>query len=188
MDKYIYPKVRPLLRRLRRRGSRDIGASPRLVHQARFRSDLIFYQYCQTGNGIGSAGLVILENGKPVANFLAEEAGWTEDSSVLPDINQNGVDEIELYYSGGMHQGDGGIGVDIVEYSAGSIKGSAGISRMGIRRQGPVFGFKVTVNPGKVPAFFKQKYLQNAAGNWRQTGKVLPLKLGEIVCPFEPIK
>ena len=44
---------------------------------------------------IGTAGVVILENGKVIANFLAEEAGWADDSAVLPDINENLV--VELY-------------------------------------------------------------------------------------------
>ena len=188
MDKYVYPKARARLKESCDEEALDIsGRHSGSFTKAGADQTAIFYQYCQTGNGMGSAGLVILENGKPVANFIAEQAGWTQDSAVLPDINQNGLDEIELYYSGGMHQGEGGVGVDIVEYSAGRIKGIGWYQSDGFSETGPVFGFKITVNPGKVPAFFKQKYLQNAAGKWRMSGKVLPLKLGEIVGPFEAL-
>src|SRR6478672_11206580 len=78
MDKYIYPKARARLKEGCDAEALEISGR----HQGSFTKagadqTAIFYQYCQTGNGIGSAGLVILENGKPVANFIAEQAGWT---------------------------------------------------------------------------------------------------------------
>lgn len=51
---------------------------------------------------------------KVISSYVAE-SGWTLGITVLPDINQNGFDEFALYYSGGMHQGQGGTGVDILE-------------------------------------------------------------------------
>ena len=148
----------------------------------------LFYQFCQTGNGIGSAGVAIIEGGRLVASFVAPQSGWTVSASELPDINQNGLNEIALYYSGGMHQGAGGTGVDIVEVSGGTLKGLGWYQAEGFTEKGPVTGWRVTVNPGKRPVFFREKYIQNASGKWRKTGKPLPLKLGEITGPFETLK
>src|SRR5207247_1850178 len=105
----------------------------------------IFYEFCETGNGLGSAGLAVLENGRVVASFVAPETGWGVNAASLPDLNQNGLNEIALYYSGGMHQGAGGTGVDIVEYSAGKLKGIGWYQAEGFNETGPVFGFRVTV-------------------------------------------
>ena len=188
VDKYVLPKIRAKIAGGACEETIEIaGRHEGSFTKADAAQTMIFYQFCQTGNGLGSAGVVILENGRPVGNFLAEDAGWTIDSAVLPDINQNGVDEIELYYSGGMHQGEGGTGVDIVEYSAGKLKGVGWFQSDGFTDSGPVFGYKVTTNPGKTPVFFREKCLQNAAGKWRKTGKVLPLKLGETVGKFEAV-
>src|SRR4051812_39650346 len=76
---------------------------------------VIFYQYCQTGNGLGEVGVVLIEGNKVVGNYIAD-VGWTLGGRVLPDINQNGLNEFALYYSGGIHQGSGGTGVDIMEF------------------------------------------------------------------------
>jgi hypothetical protein len=190
MDKYVFPKARIKLKEScgDEEAIEIAGRQQGSFTKAGADQTLIFYQFCQTGNGLGTAGVTILEAGRPVANFVAPNSGWTMDSAVLPDINQNGLDEIALYYSGGMHQGEGGTGVDIFEYSAGGLKGIGWYQSDGFSETGPVFGYKVTVNPGKTPAFFKQKYLQNAAGKWRISGKALPLKLTEVIGTFEPLK
>ncbi|MEP6900535.1 MAG: hypothetical protein ABJA66_02225, partial [Actinomycetota bacterium] len=85
--------------------------------KAKSNQKLIFYQFCQTGNGYGNNGLVLIENGKIIGSYISE-SGWAMDLKVLPDINQNGLNEFLLYYSGGMHQGQGGTGVDLMEFSA----------------------------------------------------------------------
>jgi hypothetical protein len=189
MDKNVIPKARVRFKDCRDDEAIVIAGR----HTGSFTKEgaeqtVIFYQYCQTGNGLGTAGLVLLENGKLIANFVAAEAGWADDSAVLPDIDQNGVDEIQLYYSGGMHQGAGGTGADIFEYSAGKLKGIGWYQADGYEEVGPQWAWKVTVNPGATPVFFKQKYLGNAAGKWRKTGRVLPLKLGKAFATFEVLK
>jgi hypothetical protein len=155
--------------------------------QAKLSEDVIFYQYCQTGNGLGKAGVAIFQGERLVASFFADEAGWPNDSAVLPDINKNGLDEIALYYSGGMHQGEGGTGVDIVEYSRGALKGIGWYQSDGFAATGPSWAWKVTVNPGNVPVFFKEKYLSTPSGKWRKSGKAVPLKLTAIVAPYTAI-
>ncbi len=51
------------------------------------KQTLVFYQFCQTGNGLGSIGVAILENGKVAASFVSAESGWADHAAVLPDIN-----------------------------------------------------------------------------------------------------
>src|SRR5687767_15140455 len=46
------------------------------------RQTLIFYQFCQTGNGLGSAGVAVIEDGALAANYVAADAGWTVDAKV----------------------------------------------------------------------------------------------------------
>ena len=189
MDKSVLPKARVRLKE----SCDEEFVSISGVHHGAFTkagSDqtMIFYQFCQTGNGLGTAGVAILDNGKLAAGFVAPQAGWTVDSAILPDINDNGLDEIALYYSGGMHQGEGGTGVDVFEYSAGKLKGIGWFQSDGFTETGPVFGYKVTVIPGKTPTFSRQKYLQNAAGKWRVSGKATPLKLTEVIGPYEALR
>src|SRR4051794_32658311 len=71
-DKYVLPKVRKRLL-----GStcdeETIELSGR--HQGSFTKAgseqiAIFYQFCQTGNGLGAAGVAILEGGRVVGNFV----------------------------------------------------------------------------------------------------------------------
>jgi hypothetical protein len=189
MDKYVLPRARVRLKDCRDEEAIVIAGR----HTGSFTKQgaeqtVIVYQYCWTGNGLGTAGIVILENGRPIANFIAGQAGLADDSAVLPDIDQNGVDEIQLYYSGGMHQGSGGTGADIFEYSAGRLKGVGWYQADGYDEVGTQWAWKVTVNPGATPVFFKQKYLGNAAGKWRKSGRVLPLKLGTVIANFEAVK
>ena len=152
------------------------------------RQTLIFYQFCQTGNGLGSAGVAVVEDGEVAANVFCAECGWTIDAKVLPDINQNGLNEVALYYSGGMHQGSGGTGVNIHEFSRGNLKGIGWFQAESFSETGPVTGYRVTVKPGKVSAFTREKYLQNASGKWRKAGMPAPLKLTSVIGEFEPIK
>jgi hypothetical protein len=151
------------------------------------KQTLIFYQFCQTGNGFGSAGVAVIERTRVVGNFVSQSSGWTQEARTLPDINQNGIDEVALYYSGGMHQGAGGTGVEIMEVSGGVLKGIGWFQAEGFSETGPVFGYKVTVTPAKLPMYFRQKYIQNSKGKWGQPGKIVPLKLGKVNSEFEAV-
>jgi hypothetical protein len=188
MDKSILPKVRAKL--LGDACEETIEVSGRVqgaFTKAGANQTLIFYQFCQTGNGLGSVGVAVFENGRVAANVVSAESGWSADARVLPDINQNGVDEIALYYSGGMHQGAGGTGVDIMEFSAGGLKGIGWFQAEEFTETSPVMGYKVSVKPGKSPTFLREKYIQNAAGKWRKSGMILPLKLKKIEEIFEAL-
>ncbi len=149
---------------------------------------LIFYQFCQTGNGLGSVGVAILEDGKVAANFVSADSGWSSVAAALPDIDRNGMDEAALYYSGGMHQGAGGTGVDIVEFASGALRGIGWFQAEEYDETSPVKGYRVTVIPGKTPIMSREKYTKNAAGKWKKTGRIVPLKLEQAVSQFAAIK
>ena len=109
------------------------------------KQTLIFFQVCQTGNGHGIAGMALLENGKVVGIHGADQAGWAVGVRVLPDINLNGVDEVALHWSGGLHQGEGGIGVDLVELGGNAFRGLGWFQSDGVSNDNQTFGYKVSV-------------------------------------------
>jgi len=149
---------------------------------------LIFFQVCETGNGIGVAGLALYENGKLAGIYGAEQAGWVGGARALPDINQNGVDEVALYWSGGLHQGEGGVGVDIWELSAKAMRGLGWFQSEAFSDARPTIGYKVSVKKGKTPAFSRQKYLSNDTDKWRRSGGPASFKPGKNVVAFAAIK
>lgn len=144
---------------------------------------LIFFQFCQTGNGLGNNGLVLIENGKTIGTYISE-SGWAMDLKRLPDINQNGTDEFLLYYSGGMHQGQGGVGVDIMEFSAnGAIKGLGWFQSEGFTEDDS-WAWKVSVKEGKTPVFYREKYVSKN-DNLQKTGKLAAFKLGKTYSSYQ---
>lgn len=147
----------------------------------------IFYQFCQTGNGLGSAGVALFDNGRVIGNYVSEESGWAVDAKVLPDINKNGLNEVALYYSGGMHQGNGGTGVDIMEFSVSGLKGTGWFQAEGFTER-TSWTYKVTVRPGAVPAFFQEKWTSTKTGKYRRIGKPTPLKLKPVFGKFEAVR
>ncbi|MBX7173521.1 MAG: hypothetical protein K1X72_21315 [Pyrinomonadaceae bacterium] len=146
---------------------------------------LAFYSFCQTGNGFGNNGLALIEDGKVIANYLTE-SGWTLGITVLPDINQNGLNEFALYYSGGMHQGQGGTGVDIFEFSGANLKGIGWFNAESFTET-TYFGYKVTAKKGKTPIFYREKY-NNKNDKWRKAGNAAPFKLTKVYSQFEILK
>lgn len=148
---------------------------------------IVFYQYCQTGNGFGWVGLVLIEGGKVVGNYLAE-AGWTVDIERIQDINKNGLDEFTLAYSGGMHQGMGGTGVDLMEFAGGLPKG---VGWYKASEYGPTeasSAWKLTAKPGTTPSFFKQKYFSGEGSDYKKVGANAPAKLGKAMSKFSAVK
>ena len=149
---------------------------------------LIFFQVCQTGNGFGIAGLALIENGKLAGIYGADEAGWVAGARTLPDINQNGVDEIALYYSGGLHQGEGGVGVDLMELAGNELLPLGWFQSESFSDDRPTVGYKVSAKKGKLPVFSRQKYLSNDSKKWRPSGRPAVFRLGKNVVAFGAIK
>ena len=52
---------------------------------------ILFYQFCQIGNGLGHNGVVLIENNKIIGSYTSD-GGWASSAKTLPDINQNGLD------------------------------------------------------------------------------------------------
>lgn len=189
MDKDVLPKVRAKLAGDACEETIEIaGRGHGSFTKAGAKQTFIFYQFCQTGNGLGSAGVAIIDGGRLVGSFVSRDAGWAVDAATIADIHQNGLDEITLFYSGGLHQGGGGTGVDIVEYSGGALKGIGWFQAEEFSEDSPVQGYKVSAKPGKVPALFREEYTQNAAGKWRKSSKVMALKMMAVNGTFETIK
>ena len=137
--------------------------------KASAKQTLIFYQYCQTGNGLGWAGLVLIDGGKMIGNWVAD-SGWTQGMAVVPDINKNGLDEFTLSWGGGMHQGQGGVGVDLMEFSGGMPKGLGWFLSEQFADTEAVSVWKVTATPGPVPVFYRQKYFSGENQKYQRVG------------------
>ncbi len=148
---------------------------------------LVFYQFCQTGNGFGNNGLVLIENGKIIGSYVSE-GGWANGISRAPDVNQNGLDEFLVYYSGGMHQGQGGTGADVMEFSgANAIKGLGWFQAESFTEEDG-FSYKVSVKPAKIPAYYREKYVSSGDDKWRKSGKIAVFKLGKVSGNFIALK
>jgi len=189
MDKNILPKVRKKLAGESCEESVDVAGVVRgAFTRAGADQTLIFYQFCQTGNGLGSTGVALIENGKAVGSWVSAESGWTMEAKALPDINQNGVNEVAFYYSGGMHQGEGGTGVDIMEFSGNTLTGIGWFQAEGFTEKTDN-AYKVTVKTGRMPTFYREKWIATRTpGKYRKLGNPLPLKLKPVFGSFEAVK
>ncbi|HEX8737807.1 MAG TPA: hypothetical protein VF721_20915, partial [Pyrinomonadaceae bacterium] len=127
------------------------------------------------------------ENGRITASYILE-SGWAMDIKRLPDINQNGLDEFLIYHSGGMHQGQGGTGVDLMEFSAAGIRGLGWFQASSFGPETGDFSWKVSVKPGKTPIFYREKYASSGENKWRKTGKIAAFKLGKAYGKFTVLK
>ncbi len=151
------------------------------------KQKLVFYQFCQTGNGFGNNGLVLIENGKIIGSYVSE-SGWAIDLEALPDINRNGLNEFLLYYSGGMHQGMGGTGVDLMEFSAAaSVKGLGWFQSDSYGEETGDWSYKVSVKTGKTPLFYREKYISKN-DKLQKSGKPAPFKLGKTYSSYTALK
>ena len=148
---------------------------------------LVYFQICQTGNGLGIVALALIENGK-VSLLFASDAGWSVGARSLPDINQSGLDEFALYYSGGMHQGAGGTGVDVFEFSGNAVRGLGWFQSEGFSEDAPTFGYKVFVKKGKASVFSRQKFILGNNKKWRPSGKLAVFKPGENIAKFTAVR
>jgi hypothetical protein len=163
-----------------------IGEASGSFSKPKSNQKLVFYQFCQTGNGFGNNGLVLLEGGKIVGSYVSE-SGWAMDLKVLPDINQNGLNEFLLYYSGGMHQGQGGTGVDLMEFSATDVKGLGWFQSDSYGEETGDWSYKVSVKTGKTPIFYREKYISKN-DKLQKSGKPATFKLGKAYSSYTVLK
>lgn len=130
----------------------------KLAHQT-----AVLYEYCQYGNGFAYNGLAIIENQKILLHYFFNGT-WLASFKSLPDINQNGLNEMLIETSGGLHQGFYGTGIAILEISQNRIKGIGGVQTSSNECEEGESGeecpreYKIFVQPGKTPVFFRERY------------------------------
>lgn len=146
-----------------------------------------FYQVCQTGNGLGTVAIVIFENDKLVG-IWGDESGWTLQIISIRDLNANGLDEFSLSFGGGMHQGEGGIGVDVMEFSNGKPRSIGWFQGEKFMDTETESAWKVTVRTGKTPVFYRQKYVADKRGKLVRNGANSIFKLKKVESNFEEIR
>ncbi|MBK7932739.1 MAG: hypothetical protein KA956_00510 [Pyrinomonadaceae bacterium] len=146
-----------------------------------------FYQVCQTGNGLGTVAIVIFENDKLVG-IWGDQSGWTLQINSIRDLNANGLDEFSLSFGGGMHQGQGGIGVDVMEFSNGKPRSIGWFQAEKIMDTETESAWKVTVRTGKAPVFYRQKFVANRSGKLVRSGANSVFKPRKVESNFEGIK
>lgn len=188
LDHYALPKIKAAYQT----DICDVNLEPAGIIRGPFtrpgaKQSLVFLQICQTGNGLGVAGLILIENEK-IAGIYGSDGGWTTGISVVPDINRNGLDEFVLAYSGGLHQGQGGVGVDLVEFSNGVPVGIGWYQSEKFDDTNVSTAWKLTAKPRKVPVFYRQKFTSGDGGKWRGGGLAKVFKPGEPISKFTVVK
>ncbi len=150
------------------------------------------YEFCQMGNGFANDGIVIVEAGRIVAHYLYEGA-WTLDLTGLADINNNGIDELAVSNSGGMHQGIFGTGLDILEISPKGVR-ELGATQTSYNDCGADLGkncrddnYKITVDKGETPVFYSQKFVQ-VRKKWKAVGKIVKAKMFKLDYKYRLVK
>ena len=88
-----------------------------------------------------------------------------------------------------MHQGVGGTGVELMEFSAGA---PTAIGWYKAEEYGPndvSESWKLTAKPGKTPVYYKQKFSARGQRKPRAVGKNAVTRLDKpFVSKFEPVK
>jgi len=163
------------------------GAATGAFSKPNSKQTLVFYQFCQTGNGFGNNGLVLIESGVIVGSYVSE-GGWALNIKILPDINQNGTNEFLVYYSGGMHQGASGTGVDVMEFSGTNLRGIGWFQADSFNDEDESFGYKVTAKSGKTPVFYREKHISTGDNKWKKSGKSAVFKLDKTYGKFTALK
>ncbi|MBV6494909.1 MAG: hypothetical protein DYH05_02790 [Acidobacteria bacterium ACB1] len=165
------------------------GAVEGSFTKAGAKQTAVFYQFCETGNGLGWVGLAIIEKGKVVSSFV-QDSGWAFSIGKVADVNRNGLDEIALEFGGGMHQGEGGTGVSIYEFKNEKPVELGWYQSSKITDTEATTAWVLTAKPGKTPVFYSQKYLSTSNDKWRRSGanKVYRLKKLDGANDFEEVK
>lgn len=188
LDKVVLPKITAKYQR----DSCNVNLeSAGVIHGSFTRPNskqaLTFFQICQTGNGFGIVGLALIESGKVIGIFSAD-AGWTVNIGRVPDVNKNGLDEFTLAYSGGMHQGQGGVGVDLMEFAKNFPVGIGWYLAEKYEDTQASVGWKLTAKPGKAPIYFRQRFSADESEKWHPIGRASVFKLGKAYSKFRAVK
>ena len=174
-----------------------IGSADGSFTRAGASQQAVVYEYCQTGNGFAYNGIAVVERGRVVTHF-AVEGGWNFGVSRVPDLNQNGRDEIAIETGGGMHQGYTGSSVTVLELTDATAKELGVFLVYTNECENPVAdkfcdrNYRLTATPATKPAFFRQKYVNRGTEEkprWAASGKPAAAKrIGDLSTKYELIK
>lgn len=135
------------------------------------------YSLCELGRGFGVGGIMIAENETVTAHYVGQ-ISWSEQLSVLPDINQNGISEI-VSAGGGSGQGYTESSIEILEFKAGNLDflGTAetysdNSGAMEDESKVLTTAYNISAQPGAAPVFFRETYeKKGAAKTWSLSKK-----------------
>ena len=157
----------------------------------------IVYELCQTGNGFANNAIAVVQDDRVVAHFTAA-GGWNLETRKVPDINQNGRDEIVIETGGGMHQGYTGSSITILELTESAVTELGTFLAFTNECKTPVAdkycdrSFKITARTGPSPSFYSQEYLNRGSEmkpRWTASGKAAPAKpIGDLNMKYEAVK
>jgi hypothetical protein len=159
--------------------------------QAKAVQKAYLYELCRSARSYGIGGIIIVESGKVVAHHTYGESGLDYDIQLLPDINQNGLDEL-LLVGGGMGQGFTMGAVEIAELTASGVQ-TFGIADTysddyGANEKGSATAYRISVQKGKIPVYFRETYRQmREEGKWILSKKSQKFALREGVSKFNKI-
>lgn len=138
------------------------------------------YELCSSGSShFGTGGILIMEGDKAVAHIVYGENGLYNGSfSSLPDINQNGLNELMLTV-GQTHQGYTGEALTLVEFPEGDLKIIGGAvtmtdnsGAMEDEAEIKAEAYKIWAEPSAKPVFYRDLYEQNGnAKDWKLVKK-----------------
>lgn len=147
---------------------------------------LAFYQVCITGNGFGVVAVVLFDNDK-VVGIWGENSGWAMDIRVVDDVDQNGINEFTLSFSGGMHQGMGGVGIELMQFN-GKKPTSLGWFKAEELTDGETdIAWRVTARQMAKPIFYRQKVIRNGSGDLVRSGSDARFLLGKGQTKFQSL-
>jgi len=87
-----------------------------------------------------------------------------------------------------MHQGESGTGVDLVEFNNGLPVGIGWYLAEKSDERNASQAWKLTVKPGKILVFYRQRFLSNDGIKWRRAGAATAFKLGKAYSKFTAVK
>ncbi len=140
----------------------------------------VLYRFCDVGRQNGMSGIAVLESGR-VAAHVVFEGGSESGISALPDIDQDGLSEVEIA-GFGSGQGDLDGGVAIVEIGPGAVKklGFFATYHDDCGSDGPRLTERAAAlyaEPGASPRYFVERFTRpcGASTRWRASAGRVPV-------------
>lgn len=142
------------------------------------------YELCRSGRSFGIGGIVIVEDGKIVSHYAYGENGLYIGLIAVPDINQNGIQEILLIGSG-SGQGYTSSAIETYEILNGKLNflGRASVydDNYGTgKRVLEATAYKIFAQKATAPIFTREAYIQKGENaKWVLTRKAQRFSLSK---------